>query len=154
MLESLRYAIEEKGASVRIVGEMPDVCADALRVQQVFGNLIGNALKFNESDRPEIEIGVSDAGPEHATFYVRDNGIGVEPEYHDRIFGIFQRLHRREQYEGTGAGLAIVRRAVESLGGTVWLESQLGRGATFYFSLPAWPGTGIPLMSSTSDVRS
>jgi light-regulated signal transduction histidine kinase (bacteriophytochrome) len=107
-------------------------------VEEVFANLLGNALKFNESKRPFVKIGVRAIEGDMATFYVQDNGVGIEPQYHERIFGVFQRLHRREQYEGTGAGLAIVKRVVEIFGGRTWVESELGAGATFLFTLPLW----------------
>jgi light-regulated signal transduction histidine kinase (bacteriophytochrome) len=131
--------IEEKGARIEVAAGLPDVLADGPRVEQIFGNLINNALKFNSDASPVVEVGVQEAGGGWATFYVCDNGIGIAPEYHDRIFGVFQRLHLREEYEGTGAGLAIVQRAAQALGGSVWLESRLGEGATFFVRLPLAP---------------
>ena len=99
-------------------------------MEQIFGNLIGNGLKFNRSQASSRRrSAVKEVAGGMATFYVRDNGIGIEPEYHERIFGVFQRLHLREEYEGTGAGLAIVKRAAEALGGSVWLESSARRRA-------------------------
>ncbi|HLF78625.1 MAG TPA: ATP-binding protein [Dehalococcoidia bacterium] len=135
-----QVGIQERNAVVTVDGDLPDVRADRSHVEQIFGNLIGNALKFNASGSPSIEIGVSDARAGWVTFFVRDNGIGIAPEYHERIFGIFQRLHLREEYEGTGAGLAIVKRAAETLDGTVWLESEFGAGATFFVRLPKFEG--------------
>ena len=117
---------------------LPDVLAEPTRVKQIFADLLGNALKFNESKRPLVKIGVRAIEGGMATFYVQDNGIGIDPQYHERIFGIFQRLHRREEYEGTGAGLAIVKRVVEIFGGKTSVESELGAGATFLFTLPLW----------------
>ena len=100
-------------------------------------NLIGNAAKFmSDNPAPRIEVGgfvESDA----AHLYVRDNGIGIAPEYHERVFVIFQRLHTEADVEGTGVGLAIVRKVIESLGGKVWIESQVGEGCTVHFTLPA-----------------
>jgi light-regulated signal transduction histidine kinase (bacteriophytochrome) len=132
----MRATIDERGAEVRVDPDLPGVRADAARVEQIFGNLIANGIKFNRSEHPSIEIGVRAQGGDTATFVVRDNGIGIEPAYHDRIFGIFQRLHRREEFEGTGAGLAIVKRAVESLGGAVEVESDGAAGTTFVVTLP------------------
>jgi PAS domain S-box-containing protein len=140
IVEGLRATIEAKGATVDVHKNLPLVAGDASRVEQIFGNLIANGLKFNASERPRITVGVHGIEGEDAVFYVQDNGIGIDPQYHERIFGIFQRLHRREEYEGTGAGLAIVKRAVEALGGRVWVESALGDGTTFLFSLPLAAG--------------
>ena len=138
-----QFTMDQRNAAVNIQDPLPLVLADLPRVEQVFGNLIGNGLKFNRSERPTIEIGCSEVAGGWATFYVRDNGIGIDPEYHERIFGIFQRLHVIEEYEGTGAGLAIVKRAIEALGGSVSLESALGSGSTFYLRLPLWePASG------------
>jgi signal transduction histidine kinase len=140
-LEGMRFAVDQRKARIVVENELPDVQGDEAWIQQIVGNLISNALKFNESEEPYILIGVRDMTPKAATFYVRDNGIGIDPEYHERIFGVFQRLHRREQYDGTGAGLTIARQAVEAMGGRVWVESQAGAGAVFLFSLPLWRET-------------
>ncbi|HLG10213.1 MAG TPA: ATP-binding protein [Dehalococcoidia bacterium] len=146
------FTIKKRRAVVNIQAGLPPILADQSRVEQVFGNLIGNALKFNRSDRPAIEIGCDEGSGGFATFYVRDNGIGIDPAYHDRIFGIFQRLHVPEEFEGTGAGLAIVKRAVEALGGSVSLESGLGLGSTFYLRLPLWkPASEAPLAGAIKD---
>jgi light-regulated signal transduction histidine kinase (bacteriophytochrome) len=146
------FTIKKRRAVVSIQAGLPPILADQSRVEQVFGNLIGNALKFNRSDRPAIEIGCDEGSGGFATFYVRDNGIGIDPAYHDRIFGIFQRLHVPEEFEGTGAGLAIVKRAVEALGGSVSLESGLGLGSTFYLRLPLWKqASKAPLAGAIKD---
>lgn len=137
-IEGMQLTIDAKAATVEVEDSLPDVLADRPRIEEVFANLIGNALKFNESGRPLVRVGVRGVEGGVATFYVQDNGIGIEPRYHERIFGMFQRLHRREDYEGTGAGLAIVKRVVEAHGGRIWVESQLGTGATFLFTLPLW----------------
>ena len=137
-----RFSIDESNADVAIEGALPDVLADLPRVEQIFGNLVGNGFKFNRSERPSVRIGLAELTGGWVTFYVRDNGIGIAPEYHERIFFLFQRLHLREEYEGTGAGLAIVKRAAEALGGCVWLESEPGAGSTFFVRLPLWEGRG------------
>jgi len=102
---------------------------------QLFQNLIGNAIKFRGSEPPHVHLSASRNG-DRWTFSVRDNGIGIAPEYARRIFILFQRLHSREKYAGTGIGLAICQKIVERHGGDIWVESELGRGATFYFTLP------------------
>ena len=136
VIAEAQLALDAKGATAEVEKGLPDVLAESTRMRQVFFNLLGNALKFNESKRPHVKIGVRSTEGGMATFYVQDNGIGIDPQYHERIFDIFQRLHPREQYEGTGAGLAVVERVVQTLGGTVWVESELGAGATFLFRLP------------------
>jgi signal transduction histidine kinase len=128
--------IRDREARVEVVNDLPPVLADGPRVEQIFGNLISNGLKFNHEKAPVVEVGFAAAEDGIGTFYVRDNGIGIDPRYGERIFQVFQRLHRREEYEGTGAGLAIVKRAVEALGGRVWFNSEPGAGTTFYVSLP------------------
>jgi two-component system, chemotaxis family, CheB/CheR fusion protein len=136
IVEDMQLTLDAKGATMDVEKDLPDVLAESTRMRQVFVNLIGNAIKFNESERPHVKIGIRDVEDGRATFYVQDNGIGIDPQYHERIFGIFQRLHCREDYEGTGAGLAVVKRVVDIFGGRIWVESELGAGATFLFTLP------------------
>jgi signal transduction histidine kinase len=114
---------------------LPTIYCDARTIYQVFENLLVNAAKFTgRAKRPRIEIGCKDSGDSHQ-FYVRDNGIGIDPKYHQKIFEMFQRLKQTEDEEGTGLGLAIVDRIVKNHGGKVWVESEKGGGATFYFTL-------------------
>ncbi len=112
--------------------------ADAGHIEQLFTNLIGNALKFRGADAPRIHIDVDRQG-RFWQFAVNDNGVGIDAKYHDRIFIIFQRLHARDQYEGTGVGLAVCKKIVERHGGRIWVDSSPGQGSTFYFTLPAVP---------------
>jgi two-component system sensor histidine kinase/response regulator len=135
---AFQVALEEKGGRIEVEGGLPSVLGDRSRVEQIFGNLIANGMKFNRSEGPVVTVGANETDAGAATFFVRDNGIGIDPQYHDKIFGVFQRLHRREEYDGTGAGLAIVKRAAEALGGRVWLDSAPDAGATFFVSLPLW----------------
>jgi light-regulated signal transduction histidine kinase (bacteriophytochrome) len=133
-LTNLRASLEESGAVVR-VDPLPIIQADAVQLTQLFQNLIANAVKFRSDQPPEIRIGAR-REPDAWWFWVRDNGIGIDPQYTERIFMIFQRLHTRRAYPGTGIGLAICKRIVERHGGRIWVESQPGQGATFYFTLP------------------
>jgi PAS domain S-box-containing protein len=139
-LAALHAAIEESGAVVTS-GTLPTLRADPAWLDQVFRNLIGNALKFHGSEPPRVHVW-AEAKDGEWIFGVRDNGIGIEPEYQERIFRIFERLHSRQSYPGTGMGLAICKRVVERHGGRMWVESEPGKGSTFYFTLPR----------STSDV--
>ncbi|MCJ7831294.1 MAG: PAS domain S-box protein [Dehalococcoidia bacterium] len=134
--EWMRPQIEGQSATVEVEGGLPEVAADSTQVEQIFRNLIGNGLKFNQSGRPLVRVGFKGKEGRMGIFYVQDNGIGIEPQYHERIFGMFQRLHRREEYDGTGAGLAIVKRVVEYLSGRIWIESEVGAGSTFFVALP------------------
>jgi signal transduction histidine kinase len=134
-LENLSAPIEESGATVS-AGHLPTVVANASQMTQLLQNLIGNALKFHGAEPVEISIGAERHNGEW-TLGVRDNGIGIDPKHADRIFAIFQRLHTREEYPGTGIGLALCRRIVERHGGQIWVESEPGRGTTFRFTLPA-----------------
>ena len=136
LIEEMQVVLDARDATVEAEQRLPDILAEPTRIRQVFINLIGNAIKFNESEEPHVKIGVRAKAGGRATFYVQDNGIGIDPKYHERIFGIFQRLHCREDYEGTGAGLAIVKRVVDFFGGRIWVESELGAGAAFLFTLP------------------
>ena len=114
--------------------KLPVVSAEPTQLRQVFQNLIGNALKFRHADSPEVTISASET-PKEWIFSVKDNGIGIEPEYADRIFLIFQRLHPQGRYPGSGIGLSICKKIVERHDGRIWFESDAGKGTTFHFSL-------------------
>lgn len=132
----MEFTIRQRKVRLSVPADIPAVFGNATQIAIVFRNLIGNAIKFNKSPDPVVEIGVEEAGDDMLRFSVRDNGIGIEREFHEKIFVIFQRLHRREQYEGSGAGLAIVKKIIEIHKGRIWLESEPGNGTTFYFTLP------------------
>lgn len=135
-LANLRIAIQESGAEV-MAEPLPSVLGDQTQLLQLFQNLIGNAMKFRrERVTPRVRVGAERRDGEWL-LSVSDNGIGIEPADAERIFLIFQRLHGREQYEGTGIGLAVCKRIVERHGGSIWVESEPGEGSVFYFTLPA-----------------
>lgn len=131
---TLSPAIRENAAVVRS-GNLPEVVADRSQMVQVFQNLIGNAIKFRTKEPPEIEISAEQQEDE-TVFAVKDNGIGIDPEFHKKIFEIFERLHSGTEFPGTGIGLAISKRIVERHGGRIWVESAEGKGSTFFFSIP------------------
>jgi len=131
---NLDLSIRGSGAVVRHDG-LPTVNGDPTQLTQLFQNLIGNAIKFRGPDPPEVHVSAALRGRDWV-FSVRDNGIGIEPQYAQRIFVIFQRLHGRNEYPGTGIGLSICQRIVARHGGRIWVESEPGRGSTFYFTLP------------------
>ena len=135
MLANLRLAIAESQAIITHE-PLPTVQADETQLLQLFQNLISNALKFRAGQPPQVHISAQ-PNDQGWLFSVQDNGIGLEAQYAERIFVIFQRLHTREDYPGTGIGLAICKRIVERHGGCIWVESQPGQGATFYFTLPS-----------------
>jgi light-regulated signal transduction histidine kinase (bacteriophytochrome) len=134
-LSNLHASVEETQAVVTH-DPLPEVMGDAAQLMLVFQNLLANAIKFRHLDPPRIQISAQVSGDEFI-FSVSDNGIGIEPEFYQRIFEIFQRLHTRDRYPGTGIGLAICHRIIERHGGRIWVESEPGQGSTFYFSLPA-----------------
>jgi signal transduction histidine kinase len=132
-IELVRGRIEARGVEVVITPDLPIVHGDRARLVEVIQNLVDNACKFmGDQPQPRIEIGARQNGDE-PVFYVRDNGIGIDPQYQDRIFGLFDKLD--PQSEGTGVGLALVKRIIETHNGKISVESQLGEGATFYFTL-------------------
>jgi light-regulated signal transduction histidine kinase (bacteriophytochrome) len=130
----LKSRIDEVGAVIQ-ASTLPAVRGDASQFTHVFQNVLSNALKYRKKDiPPEIQVSATQDG-DRWIISVQDNGIGFEPKYAERIFGLFKRLHK-DEYAGTGLGLAICKRIVERYGGRMWAESRLGSGATFYFSLP------------------
>jgi light-regulated signal transduction histidine kinase (bacteriophytochrome) len=134
VLNNLEVAIKENGADITH-DPLPHLKTDATQMAQVFQNLIGNAIKFRSERSLQVHVGAERINGEWQ-FCVQDNGIGIDPQYADRIFVIFQRLHTREEYSGTGIGLAICKKIVERHGGRIWMESKLGQGSTFFFTLP------------------
>jgi PAS domain S-box-containing protein len=134
-LQNLQWAIKDSGAVIT-QGPMPIVIADGMQLVQLFQNLIGNAIKYRDAGAPKINISATSEGQRGWSFAVQDNGIGIDPMFFDRIFGVFQRLHKRDEFSGTGIGLAICKKIVERHGGELSVQSQLGQGSTFSFSLP------------------
>ena len=134
-LTNLRGAIEKSGCLVTH-DLLPALTTDDTQLVQVFQNLVGNAIKYRSAEVPHVHVSATKNGGDEWIFSVRDNGLGIDPQYFDRIFVLFQRLHGREEFEGTGIGLAICKKIVERLGGRIWVESQPEKGSTFYFALP------------------
>ena len=133
-LINLRGAVEESGAQVTH-DPLPIVVADEMQLIQLFQNLVGNAIKYQNPGTPRVHISAARTGEKRWTFSVRDNGLGIDSQYFERIFGMFQRLHKREEFEGTGVGLAICKKIVERHGGSISVKSELGHGSTFSFAL-------------------
>jgi light-regulated signal transduction histidine kinase (bacteriophytochrome) len=133
-LINLRGAIKESGALVTH-DPLPTVPADEMQLIQLFQNLVGNAIKYQNPGIPRVHISAARNGGKKWIFSVQDNGLGIDPQYFEKIFGVFQRLHKREEFAGTGIGLAICKKIVEGHGGSISVESQLGRGSTFRFAL-------------------
>jgi PAS domain S-box-containing protein len=134
VINNLQLSIQEHSAVITH-DPLPEVFADQGQMIQLLQNLIGNAIKFHGPQSPRVHIGVRPLGQQWV-FFVRDNGIGIDPQHTERIFIIFQRLHTREEYPGTGIGLAICRKIVERHGGQIWVDSEPGKGSTFYFTIP------------------
>ena len=159
----LSELLRSKNAELRWNGSLPQVWGDRDRIGQLLANLIGNAVKYNESSKPWVEVEATiDAGaespdrPEENHFdpdvviAIKDNGIGIEPEYHKTIFQLFRRLHTRDEYEGTGVGLAICNKIVQAHGGRIWVESTPGAGSTFFIRLRSGPSSASsgPMLAS------
>lgn len=134
--EAVSSEIAAKGATVKVAADLPTVRADRERMMELLVELLTNALKFNDKSEPYIEIGMVKEDAEAYTFYVKDNGVGIEEPYHESVFRLFHRLGKPEETAGTGAGLAICRRIIESHGGRIWIRSQPGAGTTVFFTLP------------------
>lgn len=132
--EDLQRIIQEKNADI-VCGNLPVLEGDPGQIKSLFQNLVLNGLRYNQSSRPVIEIG-SHTEDNVCRIFIRDNGIGIDPKFYQRIFMVFQRLHANSEYSGTGMGLALCKKIVERHGGTIWVESEPGQGATFYFTLP------------------
>jgi len=133
-LKNLESLIHENAASITRTS-LPPVRMHQFQLQQLFQNLIGNAIRYRSEEPPRIHVAAERSGVDWL-FSVQDNGIGIDPQYQEHIFGIFKRLHSATEYPGTGMGLAICQRIVQRAGGRIWVVSQLGRGSTFFFTLP------------------
>jgi light-regulated signal transduction histidine kinase (bacteriophytochrome) len=134
VLDSMHMAVDENKSAVS-VGSLPAVRGDGLQLAQVLQNLISNGIKFHGPEPPRIDISARE-GTKEWIISVKDSGIGIDPEYADKLFKMFSRLHTKEEYPGTGLGLAISKKIVERHGGRIWFESEPGRGTTFFFTLP------------------
>jgi PAS domain S-box-containing protein len=142
-LANLGGAVADSGAIVTS-DRLPSVYADKMQLVQLFQNLVGNGIKYNRQDVPRVHVSARRDGPGNWAFSIKDNGLGIEPEYFERIFGMFQRLHTRDQFSGTGIGLAICKKIVDRHGGSISVASEPERGATFTFSICDQPNEGIP----------
>jgi two-component system NtrC family sensor kinase len=134
----LEFDIKRYNVEITVPGSLPIVRCDRIKIEEAFFNLISNAIKFSSKNteiNPKVQIGYNDKGDMHE-FYVKDNGIGIDKKYHQEIFGIFKRLHKESEYEGTGAGLSIVKKIIDDHKGSIWVDSELGKGAAFYFTIP------------------
>jgi PAS domain S-box-containing protein len=138
-LSNLRATIQESGALVTN-DSLPAITSDDTQLVQVFQNLVGNAIKYRSAEVPHVHVSATKNGGKEWIFSVRDNGLGIDPQYFERIFVLFQRLHGREEFKGTGIGLTICKKIVERLGGRIWVESRPEEGSIFYFSLPERDG--------------
>lgn len=139
VLADMAFTLRARDAEVRVPDVLPTISYNRTHLGMVLRNLLANAVKFNRSERPLVVLDVRDRGREHL-FSVRDNGIGIAPEHHERVFEVFRRLHPSEEFPGTGAGLTIARKIVEYHQGRIWVESALEQGSTFFFTIPKEKG--------------
>jgi light-regulated signal transduction histidine kinase (bacteriophytochrome) len=135
-LQNLHWAIKDSNALVTH-DALPIVQGDGMQLVQLFQNLVGNAIKYQAPGVPTVHVSAARQGPRSWAFAVTDNGLGIDSQYFERIFGMFQRLHKRDEFSGTGVGLAICKKIVERHGGSLWVNSELGKGSTFRFVLAA-----------------
>jgi PAS domain S-box-containing protein len=138
-LKNLHATIQDSGAMVTH-DSLPNIMMDEMQLVQIFQNLIGNAIKYRAAEPSQVHVSATRNGSNEWVFSVRDNGMGIEPQYFERIFILFQRLHGQKDFAGTGIGLAMCKKIVDRLGGRIWVESQPTKGSTFYFALPAGDG--------------
>jgi light-regulated signal transduction histidine kinase (bacteriophytochrome) len=140
VLEEVQEDLEVRlqGVNLQVADDLPPVKGSKVRIHELFSNLIVNAIKYNDKALPTVRVGWQKEARNDGTvtFFVEDNGIGIEERYQERIFGIFEKLNPREDVEGTGAGLAICKRIVEEHGGKIWVNSEVGKGSTFFFTIP------------------
>jgi light-regulated signal transduction histidine kinase (bacteriophytochrome) len=137
VLSDLEFSIKESSAKIK-VGPLPTLFINPFQIHQILQNLISNAIKFRPRDKkdgPIIDVSATEHA-DHVVLSVKDNGIGIDPQYQDKVFRIFQRLHSRQVYPGTGIGLASCKKVIEHLGGKIWFESKPHHGTTFFVSLP------------------
>jgi hypothetical protein len=134
-MSTLQEAIEESGGVVTH-DSLPVVIADGVQLVQLFQNLIANAIKYRSAEIPRVHVSATKNGGKEWTFAVRDNGLGIDPKYFDKIFVMFKRLHGRDEFSGTGIGLTVCKKIVERHGGRIWVESVPEKGSTFFFALP------------------
>ena len=137
VLCDFEVSIKETKAEIIIESNLPQVMVIQFRMKQLLHNIISNSLKFRSDKKPIIRIGCCEDSKSmnHWLFYIKDNGIGLESKYYDRIFGVFKRLYSREEYPGTGIGLALCKKIVEAHGGEIWVESEVGEGTYVYFTI-------------------
>jgi len=141
VIDRIEFDIKQNKVELNIANNLPVMYCDRIKMQEVFLNLINNAIKFSSKNKdinPRVEVGYNVRNEAHE-FYVKDNGIGIDKKYHDEIFAIFKRLHAQEEYEGTGAGLSIVKKVIDDHAGSIWVDSELGKGAAFFFTIPKKP---------------
>ncbi|MCP3933208.1 MAG: hypothetical protein GY705_29410 [Bacteroidetes bacterium] len=151
VLQNLQELMKVKKAEVQ-VSELPVVRANSVHLLQLLQNLIGNGLKYNQNETPKVDIHHKE-GEKFHVFSLKDNGIGISPEYHSKIFEMFKRLHNKETYSGTGIGLSVCKKVVDKLGGDIWLESEPGKGTTFFFSIPKNGQKEVHTSTSLTDAQ-